>query len=99
MNRSLKSRIHRRNKNFNFLRAVRTINPCIICGSTTIENLEFHHIHPKDKRDSVSRLARVSTGAMMAELVKCVVLCTDCHNGLHNGGVELGEVRPLQLPQ
>ena len=53
---------------------------CKICGETSPECLEFHHINPKIKHKSISVL--LSNGCseqIYEELKKCEVLCANCH--------------------
>lgn len=50
---------------------------CAECGSS--DNLEFDHIDPKKKTANMARLWSCSWTAIEAELVKCQLLCTECH--------------------
>lgn len=53
---------------------------CVRCGGTDTEDLQFDHIDPSSKEFSVGRaLAGVSEAKLQAELVKCQLLCQDCH--------------------
>jgi len=60
---------------------------CSGCSSVVPDSLfEFHHWDPRDKAFGISRdgLARPWL-AIAAELLKCVMLCANCHRELHAG--------------
>jgi transposase-like protein len=62
------------------LRAYLTSNPCVDCGETDLELLEFDHIDPKKKEHNVSRLiGRSSWHRIEKEILKCRVVCISCH--------------------
>ena len=51
---------------------------CVKCG--TIENLQFDHIHPKDKLFAITKQLLMSDRKkFQEELDKCQLLCCDCH--------------------
>ena len=55
-------------------------NKCAKCGAT--ENLEFDHIDPTTKTNSKSAIANLITAnkeKLNQELIKCQLLCNDCH--------------------
>jgi len=56
-------------------------HPCVDCGETAIECLEFDHIDPRTKVSHVSELARkgYTWSKVLAEIVKCEVRCLNCH--------------------
>ena len=57
---------------------------CAVCGDNHPAVLDFHHINPKDKEYSVSRLVsdRSYTKAIK-EIQKCIVLCAN-HHRIHH---------------
>lgn len=64
----------------------------MLCGSTEIEILDFHHRIPDDKSFNLSGSACAkSLETLRAEIEKCVVVCANCHRRLHAGMVELPE--------
>jgi hypothetical protein len=71
---------------------------CFHCGYAGSYNaLDFHHISDKEGRisDMILRASRGNgrqTELLMAEIRKCVVLCSNCHRELHAGDWQL----PLQ---
>jgi len=64
---------------------------CSGCSSVVPDSLfEFHHWDPREKEFGISRdgLAR-RWEAIEAELLKCVMLCANCHREVHAGAREL----------
>jgi hypothetical protein len=60
-----------------------TNHPCISCGETNPNVLEFHHVRGK-KEHEISRMIgkAASLENLKAEIEKCVVLCANCHRKL-----------------
>lgn len=57
---------------------------CIHCGETHPACLDYHHRDPSTKTHNLSRMIRSSTKeAILAEIAKCDVLCSNCHRKLH----------------
>jgi len=57
---------------------------CLKCNDKRTYCLDFHHIDPKTKKDTVSRL--INNGAyklVREEIKKCIVLCRNCHAEFH----------------
>lgn len=69
----------KKNKEFEELRS--TLK-CSICGEDRHWCLEFHHLNPNEKESEVTRL-KESPRRLREELKKCIVLCANCHRGLH----------------
>lgn len=72
-------RDHRAAELRSWLRDYLADHPCVDCGETNIDLLDFDHL--RDKRDNVSTLARgaVSLEVLKAEVDKCDVRCANCH--------------------
>ena len=65
---------------------------CCICGFNAFqEALEFHHIDPSKKSFALtdSNAATKSLEKQLEEARKCVLLCANCHRGVHAGYFEL----------
>lgn len=65
---------------------------CCLCGFNDFqEALEFHHINPEEKSFSLtdSNAATKSLEKQLAEARKCVLLCANCHRGVHAGYLEI----------
>ena len=58
---------------------------CRCCGEERKECLEFHHIDPKTKEANISELVNspYSIDKLKHELLKCTVLCANCHRSFH----------------
>jgi hypothetical protein len=62
---------------------------CMICGyNRCIKALDFHHIDPKTKEFTISRMESLNWTKTIEEAKKCVLLCSNCHRELHDGLVE-----------
>jgi len=59
---------------------------CKLCQERHPACLEFHHKDPTTKERDISRMARdnFSIKKMKEEIVKCQVLCCNCHRKLHS---------------
>ncbi|KKM20287.1 hypothetical protein LCGC14_1646990 [marine sediment metagenome] len=63
---------------------------CISCGwNKYVEGLTFHHINPKKKEFSISNSKLRSWKRVKSELNKCILLCQNCHRGVHSGDIEV----------
>lgn len=58
---------------------------CAKCGETRPYVLDFHHLDPSEKENTVSRLITNTSNIEKAkkEMAKCVVLCSNCHREFH----------------
>ena len=52
---------------------------CADCGEQDFRFLEFNHINPEEKSNTISRLVNYKKSKMMEEVAKCEVLCLKCH--------------------
>lgn len=73
--------------NHRFITLLKKDSPCP-CGNSNLQCLTFHHIDPRQKTKRISRLASegVCLSYLMAEILKCQVLCLDCHRRIHELG-------------
>lgn len=61
-------------------------NKCCICGFDKFqEALEFHHVDPSQKELSLSSNVMVSLERQINEAKKCILVCANCHRGIHAG--------------
>ena len=59
---------------------------CCLCGfDNFIEALEFHHVHPEKKEFALTSSVMKSLDKQLVEARKCVLLCANCHRGVHAG--------------
>jgi len=60
---------------------------CVICGyHRCITAMKFHHLDPNTKEFGISRYGVTrSWEAVKAELDKCILVCGNCHDEIHEG--------------
>lgn len=77
--------IRRRDKKAWFKAKVLHGKRCILCHEDDEACLDFHHMNPDTKDDSVSVLLSHlrSKERILREVEKCVVLCSNCHRKFH----------------
>jgi hypothetical protein len=75
----------------------RRSNACQICGEYEPVVLDFHHLDPATKVYQIMQKA-TSVRTLRAELMKCAVLCANCHRRLHAGHFPGIRLTPLRLP-
>lgn len=77
----------KRNKSLiqKILLQIKLKSKCKICNEKTPCCLDFHHVDPSNKRFSIGNIVkmRISVEDLLAEIEKCIVLCSNCHRKLH----------------
>lgn len=61
---------------------------CQICGiaDIPISAFDFHHLNPNTKEGHLHNLfANINPKKLQEELIKCILLCANCHRGIHHG--------------
>ena len=73
------------------LRAVALLGgKCRFCGYKRCVNaLEFHHL--EDKKFEIGDKLNRAWAALVLELKKCVLVCSNCHAELHAGIIQMPE--------
>ena len=58
---------------------------CAKCGENRGYVLDYHHVNPEEKGETISRLTSNFTNLERAiiEIEKCIVLCANCHREFH----------------
>lgn len=58
---------------------------CSMCPENHPSTLDFHHKDPKSKLDCISNLVAkgIKEETILEEILKCDVLCANCHRKLH----------------
>lgn len=65
---------------------------CCICGFDKYqEALEFHHVNPEEKEFGISNNSIKALDKQLKELRKCILVCSNCHKGIHAGYEEVPE--------
>ncbi|ATI16609.1 hypothetical protein [Salmonella phage LVR16A] len=65
---------------------------CEVCGYSKCKAaLDFHHLDPSEKDFNLARITstNMAKDKVIAELRKCVLLCSNCHREHHAGFLEL----------
>lgn len=59
---------------------------CVECGESDSSCLDFHHINPEEKGNSIVTLVHNarSIDSIISEIKTCIVLCANCHRKLHH---------------
>lgn len=60
---------------------------CTLCNIEDWRVLDFHHVDPKKKKATVSRLVCKGYGKKLIqrEIKKCIIICANCHRKSHYG--------------
>ena len=67
---------------------------CPICGESSPECFDFHHIDPIQKSFNIGNTVKwTSISALKKELEKCIVLCANCHRKLHSGRIVYEQIQ------
>ena len=58
---------------------------CAKCGEEREYCLDFHHIDPNEKENTIARMTsnNYRLDAVLNEIKKCIVLCSNCHREFH----------------
>ena len=60
---------------------------CTKCGESDIACLDWHHLNPSQKEETISfMLSNRGKQTILEEMKKCVCLCSNCHRKLHYYG-------------
>jgi hypothetical protein len=76
-----------------FSRYIRGQVPCALCGESDAVCLDFHHVDPREKTKSVGKCSTMQ--AFVEEVVKCVVICANCHRRVHARMTVIDNLKPL----
>ena len=59
---------------------------CAKCGDTRGYVLDYHHIDPSQKENTIARMTsnHYSLNRVAKEIEKCVCLCSNCHREFHH---------------
>ena len=65
---------------------------CCLCGFDEVQAaLEFHHVVPEEKSFGIfsSKASTYSLERQIEEVRKCILVCANCHRGIHNNIYEI----------
>jgi hypothetical protein len=77
-----------------FIYAYKAKQGCKFCTENTPCCLDFHHLDPKEKDSTVSKMKGHARNLSMIknEIAKCIVVCSNCHRKIHAGIITLKEM-------
>ena len=82
--KSERCRLERGARNKAFIEAYKRQHPCVKCGEADPIVLDFHHTDAGTKEFRIAAVIWSHTiAAIEAEIVKCEVLCANCHRREH----------------
>lgn len=69
----------------NIIQELKSKCACAKCGDTRGYVLDYHHLDPKQKNNTVARLTSNNSNLdkTFEEIEKCIVLCANCHREFH----------------
>ena len=74
-----------------FLKTYKANKKCTCCPESDSACLDFHHKNPSSKKENVCIMANggCSLTTLMKEIKKCILLCSNCHQKLRAGHIEI----------
>ncbi len=86
-----------REENVSFLRVLKSSVGCQVCGETDPVCLEFHHRDPKMKSFNLANnnAGTKPTSVLIEEILKCTILCANCHRKVHAGSFDVAHLPRL----
>ena len=66
--------------------------PCIFCGESDPVCIDWHHIDSSQKSFAISFIKTKSKERTLAEMKKCICVCSNCHRKLHAGKLSLSQI-------
>lgn len=76
-NRKNRDKLLKRNRQF--IHEYLSKNPCVDCGISIIEVLEFDHVRGEKSKNICDMVANCSLEKIQEEITKCDVRCANCH--------------------
>lgn len=74
------------NNNFDWFSKLKSGLQCTECGESRPACLDFHHVDPSQKEETIGRAwRRWGKERTLKEIAKCIVLCRNCHACFHWG--------------
>ena len=76
------TQLRRRNKEYAW--SIKAKHGCVKCGNKDPECLDFHHINSDNKDDNIANIInKGSKIKLWNEILKCEVVCSNCHRKIH----------------
>ncbi len=68
---------------------------CCVCkNSHEIELYDFHHLRKEEKTFGIGGSSCKAWARLVAEVAKCIMVCSNCHRLIHNGYVDIPKDAP-----
>lgn len=66
---------------------------CCLCDFDKWQSaLEFHHVNPEEKEFGITTdTTTKAISKQLDELKKCILVCSNCHRGIHSGNLTIPE--------
>lgn len=81
-------------RKLDILNEYKSKHPCVICEESEPVCLDFHHLNGDDKTNSIGQMIRkCSIKAVMEEIKKCIVVCSNCHRKINAGMIDVSMYR------
>lgn len=63
---------------------------CCVCGESEKVCLDWHHLNPSEKDFNIGMAVskNLSKKKILAEIKKCICVCSNCHRKIHAGIIE-----------
>jgi len=72
---------------------VNLIGGCQICGHSKPYNMAFHHVNESTKEFEIDRRkCQYSWSKVKPEILKCVMVCHNCHGDIHYENLNCSEI-------
>lgn len=72
-----------RTRRWVLLNSIKALLGCVRCGEKDPRCLDFHHLDEDQKVCTVSQMLCWAFDKLMAEVLKCEILCANCHRKHH----------------
>lgn len=85
-----------REKARKYIKDYKITHSCCICGEDRWYLLDFHHIN-NNKEKEISQITTWSISRIKKEILKCAIMCANCHRDFHwhemNDGIAFQEYK------
>lgn len=84
-----------------FVKVLKSVVPCQLCGEREGICLDLHHINPGEKEFEIvsASRSRKSITAVVVETMKCAMLCANCHRKIHGKILCIDGIQPITRAQ
>lgn len=83
-----------------FVRNVKIVIGCQVCGEREPAAIDFHHLDPTTKRFIIGKLAKdLRLVNVIEEMLGCCCICANCHRKYHAGVLSLDGIQTINREQ